>query len=302
MPTVNQLHVDKLLSNISILYRSENYIAMQMFPEVPVKLNSDLYRCYVRNFRIPDSQRAIGGVSTETDFDVTNNAYALEWHSLKSYVADRAAENYDIADLRADHTRDLSDKLLRRLELKVAALMTKTSWSLNVSLAAGAEWSANTTTSNPIPIVDTGTTTVIANSGKQPNYGAFGRTAYVSVKNHVSVLDRTKYVTKEMTAELIASLFDLDNLLISDMSYDTSALGATESLSSIWDAENMFLGWKPAAAGPLQPSAGYILRNNRPMTKRWRVEEREADAIEVNMEFNAKIVASLCGYLICNVI
>lgn len=302
MPLNSALHVDKLLSNVSLLYRNENYIAMEIFPEVPVKMNSDLYRVYVRNFRIPETARATGGVSFESDFDVTNNSYTLEWHALKGYVPDRMAENYDIADLRADTTRDLSDKLLRRLEKKVCDLMTKTSWSLTVSLAAGGEWSSNTTTTNPIPTVDTGTTTVIANSGKKPTYGVMGRAGFVAVKNHVSVLDRTKYVTKEMDATIIASLFGLDKLHVADMNYDSSELGATESLSSIWDAENMFLGWKPASAGPLAPSAGYIFRNNRPMVKRWRVEERESDAIEVNMEFNAKVVASLCGYLICNVI
>jgi len=301
MPLSNQLHVDKLLSAISIKYRNENYIAMEIFPEIPVKLNSDLYRIYGRDFKLPETYRAMNAVSKQASFEVSTASYQLEWHSLHDFVGDRQAENYDIADLRSDTTENLTDKILRRLEKKVCDLFTTTNWSLGVSLAAGAEWSANTTTSNPIPVVDTGTSTVLMNSGKKPIYGAIGRNGFVAVKNHVSVLERTKYVSKEMDVNMIAALFGLEQLLVSEQSIDTAAQGVAENISWLWDNEKMFLGWKPAKASPLQPSAGYIFRNSRPMVKRWRVEEREADEIEVNMEFDARVVASLCGYLINNV-
>jgi hypothetical protein len=301
MPLHSQLHVDKLLSNVSIKYRNEDFIAMKVFPEVGVKQSTDLYRVYSRNFKLPETRRAIGGVSREHAFEVSNASYTLEWHSLKGYVADRQAENYDIADLRADTTEELSDKILLRLEKSVLDLFTTTNWSLNVSLAAANAFNANTTVSNPIPVFDTGASTVIANSGKKPNYGVMSREAFVAVKNHQSVLDRTKYTSADMDEVMIAALFGLPELLISNISYDTAAEGQAASLSSVL-GDVAFLGWKPAKAGPLAPSAGYIFRNQRPMVKRWRVEEREADAIEVNMEYQAKVVASLCGYLIKDVI
>ncbi len=42
--------------------------------------------------------------------------------------------------------------------------------------------------------------------------------------------------------------------------------------------------------------------NNIPMTKRWRVEERQSEAVEVNLHFQAKVVASLAGYLLQDVL
>jgi hypothetical protein len=299
MPFVSSLHVDRLLSNISVKFRNTNFNAMNVFPEVPVTEFSDLYRVYDRNFKLPETRRSVGGVSREAAFYFSNATYVLEWHALKDYVADRAAQNYDIADLRADTTENLSDMILRRLEKSVMDLFVKANWSLNVSLAANNTFGDQTTGSNPIPIYDTGATTVIANSGQKPNFTLVPRATFTAMKNHISVLDRTKYTSKEMDQNILAALLGVDNMYIEDMSYDTTPEGVAASLTPFL-TDVAFLGWKPSSPGPLQPSAGYVFRNSRPMVKRWRVEEREADAIEVNMEYQAKVVASLCGYLIIN--
>ena len=296
-PFANQIHVDTLLSNVSVKYRMPDLIAFQVFPELQVKKTSDLYRVYNQNFRVPDTLRANKGTAREHEWEVSSASYQLARHSLKSYVSDTDAQNYDLADLRAETTEELTEVILRRIELDVANLFTTTNWSLNVSLAAGANFNANTTTSNPIPVFDTGVSTVIQNSGATPNFGILPRDAYVGCKNHTSVLDRTKYTSAEMTVKMLQALFDIPELLIPNASYDSSNLGATTTLQNFY-GNIAFLGYKPASPGPLKPSAGYLFRNSIPMTKRWRVEERESDAIEVNMEYQAKIVASLTGYLI----
>lgn len=296
MPLKNQLHVDKLLSNISVKYQNQEYIADKVFPIVPVKLDSDLYRIWVKNFRVPETKRASNGVAREHLFDVTTASYLLEEHALKNYVGDEDADNYDISDLRSDTTEELTDVIMRMREKKVADLFTSTSWSLGVSLAAGAAWSDNTTTSNPIPTVDTATTTIIQNSGYSPNFMILPRNGFVSAKNHVSVLDRTKYTSKEMSVAILAGLFGVEEVLVPLTVIDTSALGATESLSAIY--AHAFVGYKPSSASPLKPSSGYTFEKSMPRVRRWRDEERKAEAIEVQMKFQPKVVASLTGYLI----
>lgn len=297
MPFQNQLHVDTLLGNISVKYRNAEYIAMDVFPEVPVKKSSDLYRVYDRNFRIPETARNAKAAAREHTFEVSTASYNLERHALKDYVADSDADNYDLADLRADTTEELTDVILRRLEKAVADLFTLTNWSLNVSLAAGAQWTSNTTTSNPIPVWDTGASTIVGNAGIMPNFGILPRDAFVACKSHISVLDRTKYTSAEMTKEMLAGLFDLKELLVPVAQIDTSNLGATQTISNVY-GDVSFLGFKPPKAGPKVLSAGYVFRKAMPLVKRYRVEERDADAIEVNMEYVPKVVASLAGYLI----
>ncbi len=296
MPLKNQLHVDQLLSNISVKYSNSEYIADQVFPTLPVKKSSDLYRVYTRNFRIPETKRASKGVAREWDFDVSNSSYLLEEHALKNYVGDEEQDNYDIGDLRSEMTEELTDAIMRMKEKKVADLFTKTSWSLSVSLASGADFASNTTTSNPIPVFDTGASTVIYNSGFKPNFGILPRNGFVSCKNHTSVLDRTKYTSSDMTAEILKGLFDLETLLVPASVYDSSALGVADSIGAIFT--NAFLGWKPPTAGPMKPSCGYVFEKAVPRVRRWRVEERKAEAVEVQIQFQPKIVASLTGYLI----
>jgi len=299
MPLINQVHVDTLLSNVSIKYRNESYVAMEIFPEVAVKKTSDLYRVYQRNFRLPHTLRADGAEAQEHSFDVSTASYLLERHSLKDHVSDTKAENYDLADLRAETTEELTDVILRRMENSVATLITTTSWSQNLSLAATAAWNA-TTTLDPISHTDTGTTTIVNNSGKQPNIIAMGLGAWQALKNNAQILDRVKHTSAEVTEAMLAALIGVDKLVVAKQSQDTSALGAAESISAMWN-DAVLLAYRADRPGPLKPSAGYIFRKSLPLTKRWRVEERESEAIEVGMEYQAKVVSSLSGFLIKDV-
>lgn len=298
MPNRSQLRIDNLLSNVSVKYRSTQYIAEEVFPVVPVLKQTDKYRVYSRDFRIPETVRATKGRAREHSFDVSYNSYALEWHSLKDSVTDREAENFDLADLRADTTEELTDTIMRRMEKSVADLITTTNWSLNVSLAAANAFNANTTVSNPIPIFDTAATTIIGNSGMMPNQAVIPRESFIAIKNHVSVLDRIKYTSAMITKEMISGLFDLEKVHVPVTQYDQAAKGATNSITSIWASDKCFVYWRPERSGIKTPSAGYIFKKNRNIVKRWRDEEIEGDWIEVNVEYDPKVVASLTGYLI----
>ena len=298
MPLKNQLHVDQLLSNISVQYKNSEYIADKVFPIVPVVHDSDKYRVFNRDFKLPETQRNPKSVAKEYSFEVSYSSYLLKDHALKEYVSDDDADNYDIADLRADTTEFLTDKILLRREKTVADLFVKANWSLNVSLAATNCWSLNgTTVSSPILFFDTGTTTVIRNSGMKPNFGIIPRLGYVSAKNHTEVLERVKYTTTEVGEKLLAALLGVDELLVPTASIDTAALGIAESMGDVW-GDNAFLGYKPANASPLKPSSGYIFEKKIPRVRRWREEERKSEAVEVQMKFDPRVVASLSGYLI----
>lgn len=302
MPLKSQLHTDKLLSNVSVKYRSADFIAMSIFPEVPVKNDTDRYRIYSPDFRLPQTLKANKGVAREHFFETSFASYALEDHAIKDFVSDDDQDNFDAGDLRADTVEELSDVIMRRLELSVAQLFTTTNWSLRTSLAAGAAWNLDTLASNPMPVVDTGASVVLQNSGLLPNYMAIGRDAFVGLKNHQSILDRYKYTTPaNVTPGILATVFGVDELLVSNAQYDSSNRGATATVAQMWD-NSAFLGYKPPRPSPKAPSAGYIFRKNVPMVRRWWDDERNAEAIEVRMKFQAKVVASLSGYLIKDVV
>lgn len=297
MPIKSDLRVDKLLSNISLKYKNENFIANEVFPKVPVKKESDVYRIYDRDFRLPETIRSAKGVAREHQWNVTTAGYILQQHSLKEYVSDRDQENYEISDLRRDTTEILTEKIMLRKEKHVADLFTSTSWSQNVSLSAAQQFSLDTTTSNPIPIFDTATTVVLENSGLMPNVSIIPWNVMIAIKNHSSIIDRVKYTNVTVTKDLIGSLLSVENMLVPKAVIDTAAEGATESVGAVWN-DNCFVGYRAPRASIMSPSAGYMFENAMPLVKRWRVEERQSEAIEVNQHYVAKVCASLAGYLI----
>jgi len=297
MPQKSQLHVNQLLSNVSVQYKNSEYIWDKVCPQVLVAKDSDLYRVYERNFKMPETKRAPKGVANEFSFDFSTSSYLLEQHALKDYIGVDEEQNNDIGSLQVDATENLTDAIYRKIELSVAKLFTTTSWSLNVSLAAANAFSQNTTVSDPVPIFDTGASTVIANTGKTPNFGILPRNAYIAVKNHVSVLDRVKYTSSEVSQAMVASLLGLSEMLVPTAVQDTALQGLTPSLSNFY-GDIAFLGWKPPAAGIKQPSCAYTFISSMPRTRTWFDEERNANAVEVEVKYEAKVVASLTGYLI----
>lgn len=303
VPLRSQLHVDQLLSNVAVKYKNDQFIHDKVFPMVPVKKSSDLYRTYNRNWVIPETNRAIGGLAKEHLFEIGNSSYSLEKHALKSFVADTAADNYDISDLRADVTEDLVEKIMMKKESLCAALFTTTAWSLGATLTAGDRWV--TTTGLPINQYDTACATVLGNSGKKPNVSVVPLNAYNTLKNHSSVVDRVKYTSREMSPGIVAALLGVEEILVPNMYYDSGLYGASAAsgnITQIWRQDFAWLGYKPSSAGFYQLSSGYMFQKAKPMVRRWREEERESDAIEVDMEFQFKVVASLTGYFINTVI
>lgn len=299
MPLRSVIHNDKTLTNVSLAYKNSEYIADAVVQPVVVKKSSDNYQIWDRDFRIPETSRANGGLAREEDFDISLGSYQLEKHALKGYISPDDQENYDIGSLRVDKTEYLTDKIMARKEKQFASLFTSTSWSLNVSLAAGAAFNSNTTTTNPIPVFDTGASTIIANSGRRPNFAIIPHDTYVPIKNHVSVLDRIKYTSREMTVEMLGGLLDVPEIHVPHAQEDSNPRGVAASLQSIFPNNYCFLGYKPGRPSPKQPSAMYKFMRSRPMVKRWVDYERESsEVVEVQEDFQYKIVASLSGYLI----
>lgn len=298
MPLKNQLHVNKLLSNVSVKYSNSEYMWDKFMPQVPVVKDTDLYRVYDRDFKIPETKRADKAVAREHSFEFSSSSYALQTHALKEYVGSNEEVQNDIGSIQVDTTESLTDAIYRRIEDDLAAIFTTTNWSLNVSLAAAAAFTANTTVSDPVPVFDTGTTTIINNSGKTANVGFIPRTSFVAIKNHVSVLDRVKYTSSEVSKEMIGALIGIPELHTPTAVKDTAAIGLAPSMSNFFDTK-CFIGWKPASPGLKTPSFGYTFMSTKPRVRTWIDQERqESTAIEVEVKYEHKVVASLTGYLI----
>jgi len=295
MPNINVIHVDKVLSEISVQYKNNEYIADSIFPKVPVKKISDKYFVFDRDYKIPETGRAIGGKSREADFNLSTASYLLKKEALKTYISDDEVDNYDLGTLKADATEYLTDKINLKKEYDANALLDATgTWSLQHSLAVA--WSTNSTTSDPIPSVNTAMATLVGYSGMPANFMSLPYKAELALKNHVSILDRVKYTSQEVTSKILSGLFGINEIVVPKAVYDTSAT-PTESMAFVFD-KYAFIGYKAPRPAPRSISFAYMFEKQTPRVKTWRDEERESEAVEVNVQYQMKVVCSLCGYLI----
>ncbi len=298
-----QIHVDKPLTNISVAYRNEEYIADKVFPTVNVKKSSDKYFVFNKDGRIPETLRANRAAAREHTFKMSTQSYLLEDHALKDYISKRDMDNYDLPDLRTDVVEDLKDKILLRREKNVADFFNTTAlasakWSQGVSLASTAQWSANTTVSNPINVTDTALSTVLTGAYRKANTAIMPYEVKLAYRRHVSILDRIKYTSKTVDDNMIASLIDVQNLMVPSAQYESTLEGAsTTTHSALW-GKNTWIGYVAPRASMRNPSAGYTFRKENSNVRRWWNDERKSEAIEVGEDYIPKVVSSLSGYLI----
>ena len=43
MPAISQIHIDQALTNVSVMYRNQSYVADQVLPSLPVAKRSNKY-------------------------------------------------------------------------------------------------------------------------------------------------------------------------------------------------------------------------------------------------------------------
>ena len=301
--------VDKALTNFSVQYRNNEAIFPKFLPQIPVKNESDVYWTHVRDFSLSETRRANGAPANAVTHSASTGSYNLNEHALKDRITDRDMENTDnVLQLRVSTMEMLQDEIMLRQEVEVhQVLFTTTTFSNNVSLDTNSSWVGNTTTSAPVQIVLSGTSVIVQNSGKHPNTMIMGNNAFDSLRENVNIQERIKYVEKSIiTEQIIASLFDIQNVHVGRMAIDTSQEGleTTTNLGFVWDNAKALLAYfSPASLKMAGAAVSFrkMSKGNPWRVKRWRDENIEADWIEVQSMFDIKATATLSGYLFSSV-
>lgn len=309
MPSSSRIHQDKALSDLSVAYRNDRFIADELVPAVPVVHDSDSFYVYSKdNLRDEQSLWAKGARAARVDFEVSTSSYLLERHALEELVLDEDKANADPAiRLEMDATENLTDKILLEKEKALATLIgTPANWGNLTSLTSTFAWSAATTLSNPILFVDSATSVIAQNSGKMANVMAIDHRTFMTAKEHPSIVDRVKYTSADsITAPMLAKLFNISRLLVAGAIENTAQEGLTDTMAFVW-TDLAFIAYMEQSPGLKKPSALYQFQQRsegRPFSVfRYREDETEGDVIRVKAKYQMKVVASDCAYLINNTV
>src|SRR3990167_8736128 len=314
-PTPQDLHVNALLTSLSIGYRNAAYIADQIFPIVRVNKQSDIVPKYDQShwFRDNAKVRAPGTVSEGGGYTVdTSDTYFCNRFSRRFEIPDELRRNADAPwDLDADATRFVTDKVMMRGEVAFAADFFATGkWGTDKTGGTDfTQWS-DYGGSTPDVDIDTYKDTVEALVGQEPNKLVVGKQAHLQLKNHPTLIDRIKYTQRaQLTADLIASLFELDAYLVGRSIYTTTIEGTAEAsvtYTRLWGKAGLLL-YTPPAASLLTPAAGYtfawqVVPNAIQYIKRMRNEEKEIDIIEANSYFAQKKTLGNAGLFLATAV
>jgi len=303
-PTEKDVHVDAVLSGVSVRYTNEEMIADQVMPVVPVRKESDKYYIYTRAWRLPQSKRAVGAEANEVEWNVSTDTYQCEEYALKDLVPDRVRDNADNPlDADVDATENLTELITLGREKRVADIaFAAGTYGTQTSALTGANRWDDYAGSDPIGDVRSAKAVVHAASGKTPNVMVIGYQAHLKLLDHPDILERIKYTQRGViTADILASVFEVDRYLVGKALYDSSQEGGTESLGYVW-GKNVALLYAEGSPGLKRVSFGYQFQSRGFRVKKWREEKRDGDFVEAGEVRDEHIIAAPCGYLYTTVI
>ncbi len=305
MPDISMVHVDQALTQVSIAYRNAQFVADAIFPVVPVSKQSNKYFIYSKdNFRMLDDSRRPGSRANEIDWTLSTDTYFCEGHALAQALPDELRANADQAiDVDVDTTEMLTDLLYLQREVLVAAKATDPAVvTLNAALSGNSQWS-DYTNSDPIQAVEDQKSTIQKQLGQLPNSLLVSYPVFKVLRNHPAIIDRFKYSQVGVVQpDHLKSVFNVDNFFVASAIKNTAPEGAADALDYIW-GNNALLFYKPPVAGRRQVSLGYQFtwlfgaNTNGFLVKRYRDEGRTADVVEVQLYYDAKIVAPGAAFL-----
>ena len=270
MPKMQDAHIDRAMTNISVAYLQDAsaFIADKVFPIVPVRRQSDVFYVYNKgDFMRDEAQvRGAGTESAGGDYGVAaSDPYHCRKHAFHYDVTEEERANYDEPlNADTDATEFVSQKMLIRREMEWASKFFKTGvWGTeitgtdsNPSSGQAIKWSL--ATSNPILDITNAAVQMASETGYRPNTLVLSPFAFNALKNHEDILDRIKYTQKGIvTTDLLATLFEVQHVYVAWSVVNSAAKGAADSVSFIMGKHALLCYANPSPA-LRKPSAGYI--------------------------------------------
>lgn len=298
-PLRTQVYVDEVMSDVSIAFSNETYISDRVFPEVQVKKRTGIYYEYDKSkMRVVSDLRAPGERSKRVEYGLIERTYGpLQEHSLEQAIPDEDREEaVDPLELDTDAVENLTERILLRKEKDAYTILTTAGTGYTNSaegyntLSGTSRWN-DYANSDPIGDIRAAKDKVKKRVLKTPNTLVLGYEAFSILKNHPQILERIKYSQLGVvTAELLAAVFDIQNVIIADAEENTANETETDSMSYLW-GKNAWIGYITPRPGVRTVSYGYTLRMGARKVFRWREEAIETDFVKVKDVYQHKVMA-----------
>ena len=266
--------------------------------------------------KIRNTKRAPGAGYSRGEFKFETSTFTCEEHGAEEPVDDREASLYSeyfvaeqIAAMRARHA------VLANYEVRVAAAVFNTTTWNGASLTTGVstEWS---NAANGVPVTDvlTAGNIIYENSGYYPNALVINRRIFRNLKNNAQVIDRIVSAgagaaakAGDISAELLAQVFDLDFVIVAGASKNAANEGQAADLESFWSNEYAMLCRVATGSDIREPCIGRTFHWAEDgstiggTTEEYRDEAVRSKIIRVRHDVDEVIIYANLGHLLSNI-
>lgn len=310
------VYVSQLLTNQSLGYRNEEYVADVIMPRFIVKKDTAKIASYAAdNLRVVQTLRAQGSRSNIVNHTVTfTDHYSLEEHALSELISQAEYDNAELPiEPQADAMENCLDILSVVKEKALADAMSSTGVvTQNVTLSGTDQWN-DYSNSDPIGDIRTAIATVRASTGKLPNTLVFSYPVFDTLIYHPDFAARAQgavVVNAQVVTQLLQTTFPtIKKVIVASAMYNATKEGQTMSLADIWGRNAWVMYIEPNPSFKKSRSFGftYCRKANRvvqlfPMTMDSDLADRKSDKVRVEDEYDQKIVDVNCAYLVKNAI
>lgn len=205
----------------------------------------------------PQVGRSSNGGYNRGSYKFTDENFATKEYGLEQPIDERTAKMY-----RRFFDQDMLalklavDGVLRAAEARyAAAIFNTTTWTgATLTTAVGTPWS---TVASAVPITDVEAAVrkVWNGTGIWPNALVIARETFRNLRLNSQVLDRIaangagdRIKASDVTAEMLAQVFDLDQVIVAGGAKNTANEGQTRSISPLW-SRNMAMVCVVASPG-----------------------------------------------------
>lgn len=307
MPEPKDLHLDTRLSRLSVQYRNERLLWRQIMPVVPVMKRSDKYVVYSKadTYRIADDALGPKGLPNEISWSFSDDNYSVKDHGLADWVAQAEIDN---ADSPIRPLMDTNENLNRALDLaqeeRVAQLVFRAATyptGNKVQLNGTSQWSK--ADDDPIKNVQD----AIEGCFVRANTLIFGHDAWLVFRRLPEILDAVKSSTRQQgtpggfaSLSEIATLFEVDRVLVGRARKNTANPGQTASYGRIWGKHMVAMHVQEGVQTKSVAFGKTFVEKDRRTFRMFdgKPGVEGAHYIKVTWNSDEKVVASDLGYMI----
>jgi hypothetical protein len=307
------VHVDLVLTNISVGWPNNGLVGEQLFPSVGVGKQSGKYYIFGHEGWLPEQDyRAPGTVANEIPgLQLSTDTFYATEHALQIPVTDEERETVDnpLSPDR-DGTELLTSKIMLGRERAMYNFVSTTgnyATGHSLTLSGTSQWS-DYVNSDPIAAVRVAVRTIHSKIFMEPNTMVLPYYVYSVLQDHPKLTARIQYAQKAiLTPDLMAELFGFESIIVPGVGIGSGNPGQTMTIGYLW-GKDVVLAWVPPRAGLKIPAFGYEFTwgyngATPQVIDRWREDPRKSDLIRCSRRYDLKLVGvdstskAIAGYL-----